>query len=53
MYSPTLTKRRNKAMKVRKEPKKSDPAIQAYVKFPAKLMLKNGKSKEYSLYAEY
>ena len=40
MYSPALTKRRNETMKVRKELKKSDPTIQAYVKFPAKLMIK-------------
>ena len=53
MYSPVLTKRRNEAMKVRKELKKSNPTIQAYVKFLAKLMVKNGKSKEYNLYAEY
>ena len=53
MYSPALTKRRNEAMKVRKELKKSDPTIQAYVKFPARLMIKYGKDKEYSLYAEY
>ena len=30
IYSPALTKRRNEAMKVRKELKKSDPSIQAY-----------------------
>ena len=53
MYSPMLTKRRNEAMNVRKELKKSDPTIQAYVKFQAKLMIRNGKGKEYSLYAEY
>ena len=53
IYSPALTKRRNKAMEVRKELKKSDPTIQAYVKFPAKLMAKSGKCKEHSLYAEY
>ena len=53
IYSPALTKRRNEAMKVRKELKKSDPSIQAYVKFPSKLMVKNGKGKEYSLYVEY
>ena len=52
-YSPVLTKRRNEAMKIRKELKKSDPTIQAYVKFPAKLMVKNGNGKECSLYAEY
>ena len=43
MYSPPLTKRMNEAMKVRKELKKSNPTIQAYVK----LMVKNGKGKEY------
>ena len=53
MYSPVLTKRRNEAMKLRKELKKSNPTIQAYVKFPAKLMVKNDKSKKFSLYAEY
>ena len=47
MYSPALTKRRNEAMKVRKE------LYVPYVKFPAKLMIKNGKGKEYSPYAEY
>ena len=53
MYSPALTKRTNEAMKVRQELNKNDLTIQAYVKFPAKLMVKNGKGKEYSLYAEY
>ena len=48
IYSPALTKRRNEAMKMRK-----DPNIQAYVKFPAQLMIKREKKKEYSLYAEY
>ena len=48
MYLPALTKRRNEAIKERKELKKSDPTIQAYVKFPAKLKVKNGKGKEYS-----
>ena len=52
-YSPALTKRRNEAMKVRKDLKKSEPSIQAYVKFLAKLMVQNGKGKEYNLYAEY
>ena len=40
-------------MKVRKELKKSDSTIQTYDKFPAKLLIKNGKGKEYSCYAEY
>ena len=53
MYSPALTKRRNEAVKVRKELKKNEPTIQAYVKFPVKLMVKNSNGKEYSLYAEY
>ena len=53
MYSPALTKRRNEAMKVRKDLKRNEPNIQAYVKFPAQLMIKREKDREYSLYAEY
>ena len=53
MYSPALTKRRNEAMKVRENPKRNEPNIQAYVKFPAQLMIKREKDREYSLYAEY
>ena len=54
MYSPALTKRRNEAMKVRKELKKSDSTIQACQVF-CQVNGKNwqGKGKEYSLYAEY
>ena len=53
MYSPALTKRCNKAMKVRKELERNEPNIQVYVKFPAQLMIKKEKGREYSLYAEY
>ena len=53
MYSPALTKRRNEAMKVRKALKRNEPNIPAYVKFPAQLMIKREKDREYSLYAEY
>ena len=53
MYSPALTKRCNEAMKARKDLKKNESNIQAYLKFPAKLMIKREKDREYSLYAEY
>ena len=36
MYSPALTKRRNKAMIARKDLKRLYPSIQAFVKYPAK-----------------
>ena len=38
-------------MKVRKDLKRNEPNIQAYVKFPAQLMIKREKDREYSLYA--
>ena len=31
----------------------NEPNIQAFVKFPAQLMIKREKDREYSLYAEY
>ena len=39
-------------MKMRKDLKRNEPNIQAYVKFPAQMMIKRKKEKEYSLYAE-
>ena len=53
MYLPAVTKRRNKAMRVRKDLKKNEPNILVYVKFPAQLMIKKEKGREYSLYVEY
>lgn len=53
MYSPALTKRPNEAMKVRKDLKRNEPNIQAYVNFPAELRIEREKAKEYSLCAEY
>ena len=53
MFSPALTARRNAAMLARKNLKKDDPTIQAFVKYPAKLMVKKEGEKGYSLYAEY
>ena len=50
MYSPALTKRRNEAMKVRKDLKRNEPNIQAYVKFPAQLMIKKEKRTESTVY---
>ena len=53
MYSPALTKRPNEPMKVRKDLKRNEPNIQAYVNFPAELRIKREKAREYSLCAEY
>ena len=53
MFSPTLTIRRNKAMLARKELREHDKTNQAYVKYPAKLMVKKAHENKYSLLAEY
>ena len=53
MFSPALTTRRNSAMLTRKNFKKDDPTIQAFVKYPAKSMVKKEGEKGYRLYAEY
>ena len=45
MYSLALTKRRNNAMIARKELKKLDPHIQAFLKYPAKLMVRKAGKK--------
>ena len=45
MYSSALTKRRNNAMIARKELKKLDPHIQAFLKYPAKLMVRKAGKK--------
>ena len=44
MYSTTLTKRCHEAVKVRKDLKRIESNIQAYVKFPAQLMIKREKT---------
>ena len=53
MYTPALTSRRNNAMKKRKELREEDNNIQAYVKYPAILMVKKAGDKKYKKYAEY
>ena len=53
MFSPTLTVRRNKAMLARKELREHDKTTQAYVKYPARLMVKKAHENKYSLLAEY
>ena len=47
MYSPALMKRRNNAMIARKELKRLDPSIQAFIKYPAKLMVRKAVQTEY------
>ena len=54
MYSRVLTRRRNEAMKKRKELKKEDiQGIQAYVKYLAVLMVKRLREAAYTPYAKY
>ena len=53
MYSPALTKKRNEVIKVRKDLKRNVPNIQAYVKFPAQLMIKREKDRGYKLYVKH
>ena len=53
MYLAALTKRRNDAMIKQKEPRKDDHRIQAYVKYPAVLMVKYPGQSVYTSYAEY
>ena len=53
MYSPLLTKRRNDAMIKRSKMRKDDHRIQAYIKYPAALMVKYPRESAYILYAEY
>ena len=53
MYSAALTKRCNNPMIKRKEMRKDDHRIQAYVKYPAVLMVKYPDESVYTSYAEY
>ena len=53
MYLAALTKRRNNAMIKSKELVKDDHRIQAYVKYPAVLMVKYPGQPVYTSYAEY
>ena len=53
IYSPGVTKRRNEAMKVRKQLRNEDKQIQAYVKFPAIVMVKKSGETTFSVHSEY
>ena len=53
MYSPAVTNRQNEAMKVRTQLRNEDKQIQAYVKFPAILMVKKPREITYSAHFEY
>ena len=52
-YSPALTKRRNNAMIARKELKRLDPSIHAFVKYSAKFMVRKPGEKEYRVDRKY
>ena len=53
MYSALLTKQRNNAMIKRKELRKDDHRVQAYVKYTAVLMVIYPGESVYTSYAEY
>ena len=53
MYSKSLTERRNATLKYQADLKEQDPSIQAYVKFPAILMIKHTGERKYSLEKEF
>ena len=53
MYSSSVTAGRNNAMLKRKELKRDDRTIQAYVKYPAVLMVERSDERSYSAYAEF
>ena len=53
MFSDKLTERRNQAIKERRDLRKKDPNIKAYIKYPADLMMKTNDKDKYSLYYSY
>ena len=53
IYPPGATNRRNEAMKVRKQLRNEDKQIQAYVKFPAIVMVKKSGETTFSVHSEY
>ena len=53
MYLPALTTGRNEAMKKRKELREEDQGLQAYVKYPAVLVVKRPGEATYTPYTEY
>ena len=53
MYSPAVTKRQNEAMKVCKQLRNEDKKMQAYIKFPAILMVKKPREATYSVHSKY
>ena len=53
MYLAALIKRRNNAMIKKKELRKDDHRIQAYIKYPAVLLIKYPGESVYTLNAEY
>ena len=53
MYSSSVTAHRNKAMLKRKELTRDERTIQAYVEYPAVLMVKKSGERSYSAYVEF
>ena len=47
------SERRNKALEYRKEMKQKNPIVQAYIKYPAILMVKKGTDNKYRTEKEF
>ena len=43
MYSKSVNERKNKSLELRMRPKRNDPSLLVYVKYPAELMVKRSK----------
>ena len=53
MYFPAVTKLQNNTLIARKELKTLDPSIQAFVIYPAKLMVRKAAENKYRVHGEY
>ena len=43
MYSKSVNERKNKSLELRMRPKRNDPSLLVYVKYPAELMVNRSK----------
>ena len=53
MYFPAVTKLQNNTLIARKELKRLDLSIQAFVIYPAKLMVRKAAESKYRVHGEY
>ena len=53
IYSKSLTFRRNEVLKHRYDMRKEEPSMQAYIRYPANLMVKRPGEKKYNIEKEF